>query len=172
VLLDDQDRRRWDHLLIGRGLAALDRAAALGGPAGPYVLQASIAACHARARRAQDTDWPRIAALYDVLAELAPSPVVEVNRALAHGRAHGPAAGLSVLDEVDPAQLGGSHLLPAVRGDLLARMGRSAEAASAFDEAARRTRNESERALLRGRASAVGGSGGPAADEYLAGERS
>jgi len=152
VLLDDQDRRLWDHLLIRRGLAALRRAEALGGPVGPYVLQAAIAACHARARRAEDTAWPRIAVLYDVLASLTPSPVVEVNRAVAHGRAFGPARGLAVLDRLDGDALGASHLLPSVRGDLLARMGRSGEAATAFREAATRTHNASERGLLLRRA--------------------
>jgi RNA polymerase sigma factor (sigma-70 family) len=155
VLLDVQDRRLWDRLLIRRGFAALDRAAALDAPAGPYVLQAAIAACHARARRAEDTDWPRIAALYDVLATLSPSPVVEVNRAVAHGRALGPAAGLAVLDRIDPGALGPSHLLPSVRGDLLARMGVAGEAAAAFREAAARTQNDSERALLLRRAAEV-----------------
>jgi predicted RNA polymerase sigma factor len=152
VLLDDQDRRLWDRLLIRRGLAALDRAAALDVPVGPYVLQAAIAACHATAARAEDTDWPRIAALYDVLATLTPSPVVEVNRAVAHGRAFGPADGLAVLDRVDGAALGASHLLLSVRGDLLARTGRADEAAAAFREAAARTHNGSERGLLLRRA--------------------
>jgi predicted RNA polymerase sigma factor len=155
VLLDDQDRRLWDQLLIRRGLAALRRAEALGVPVGPYVLQAAIAACHARARRAEDTDWPRIAALYDVLATLTPSPVVEVNRAVAHGRAFGPVAGLAVLDQLDSSALGASHLLPSVRGDLLARMGRAGEAAGAFREAAARTGNASERGLLLRRAAAL-----------------
>ena len=155
VLLEAQDRRLWDHLLIAGGLAALDRATAAAGPSGPYVLQAAIAACHARARRPQDTDWRRIAALYDVLATITPSAVVEVNRSVAHGRAHGPAAGLEVLDRVDGAALGGSHLLPSVRGDLLARMGRGAEAAAAFRDAAARTSNGSERALLLRRAADV-----------------
>ena len=152
VLLEDQDRGRWDQLLIRRGFAALDRAEALGKPVGPYVLQAALAACHARARRPEDTDWTRIAELYDVLAQLTPSPVVEVNRAVAHGRAHGPEAGLVVLDAVEADALGGSHLMPAVRGDLLARAGRRAEAAAAFLEAAELTRNEGEKAVLLGRA--------------------
>jgi RNA polymerase sigma factor (sigma-70 family) len=152
VLLDAQDRRLWDQLLIRRGFAALDRAARLGQPVGPYVLQASIAACHAGARRTDDTDWLRIAALYDALATLSPSPVVEVNRAVAHGRAHTPSAGLAVLERVDADALGASHLLPSVRGDLLARMGRGDEAAAAFRDAAARTRNLSERALLLRRA--------------------
>jgi RNA polymerase sigma factor (sigma-70 family) len=152
VLLEDQDRRQWDQLLVRRGLAALDRAAALGKPVGPYVLQAALAACHARARRPEDTDWARIAGLYDVLAGLTPSPVVEVNRAVAHGRAFGADAGLAVLDGLGEAALPESHLLLSVRGDLLARAGRPAEAASAFRAAADRTRNESERSLLLARA--------------------
>jgi RNA polymerase sigma factor (sigma-70 family) len=152
VLLDDQDRRLWDQLLIRRGFAALGRAESLGKPVGPYVLQAAIAACHARARRPEDTDWVRIAGLYDVLARVTPSPVVEVNRAVAHGRAFGPAAGLSVLDALDPDALSGSHLLPSVRGDLLARDGREREAAACFREAASTTRNDRERTLLLGRA--------------------
>jgi RNA polymerase sigma factor (sigma-70 family) len=152
VLLEDQDRRQWDQLLVRRGLAALDRAAALGKPVGPYVLQAALAACHARARRPEDTDWARIAGLYDVLANLTPSPVVEVNRAVAHGRAFGADAGLAVLDGLGEAALPESHLLLSVRGDLLARAGRPAEAASAFRAAADRTRNESERSLLLARA--------------------
>jgi RNA polymerase sigma factor (sigma-70 family) len=149
VLLEDQDRRLWDQLLIRRGLAALDRAGTL---SGPYVLQAAIAACHARARRAGDTDWVAIAGLYDALGRLTPSPVVEVNRAVAHGRAFGSAAGLAVLDAVDEQALAGSHLLPTVRGDLLARAGRGSEAAAAFRQAAGLTRNESERSVLLGRA--------------------
>ncbi|MGZ4459623.1 MAG: RNA polymerase sigma factor, partial [Nocardioidaceae bacterium] len=152
VLLEAQDRSRWDHLLIRRGFAALERAEGLGKPVGPYVVQAAIAACHARARRAEDTDWARIAGLYDVLGRLTPSPVVEVNRAVAHGRAFGPDAGLAVLDDLEAGALGGSHLLPAVRGDLLARGGRRAEAAAAFREAAGLTRNQSERTVLLGRA--------------------
>jgi RNA polymerase sigma factor (sigma-70 family) len=155
VLLEAQDRTTWDRLLVRRGLAALDQAEALGGPVGPYVLQAAIAACHARARRAEDTDWVRIAELYDVLARLTGNPVVEVNRAVAHGRAHGPEAGLAVLDAVDVEALGPSHLLPSVRGDLLARAGRGVEAVAAFREAAGRTRNESERAMLLGRADEI-----------------
>jgi predicted RNA polymerase sigma factor len=152
VLLDDQDRRLWDQLLVRRGLAALDRAAALDVPVGPYTLQAAIAACHARAGRPQDTDWPRIAALYDVLATATPSPVVEVNRAVAHGRAFGAAAGLAVLERVDGDALGAWHLLLSVRGDLLARTGRTGEAAAAFEQAAARTGNASERGLLLRRA--------------------
>jgi RNA polymerase sigma factor (sigma-70 family) len=157
VLLEAQDRSRWDRLLVRRGLAALDRAYALDRPVGPYVLQAALAACHARARRAEDTDWARIARLYDLLATVAPGPVVEVNRAVAHGRAFGAEAGLAVLDAVDEASVSESHLLLSVRADLLARAGRSREAAGAFREAAGRTRNESERTLLLQRAEAVDG---------------
>jgi RNA polymerase sigma factor (sigma-70 family) len=157
VLLEAQDRSRWDQLLVRRGLAALDRAYALDRPVGPYVLQAALAACHARARRAEDTDWARIARLYDLLTTVAPGPVVEVNRAVAHGRAFGADAGLAVLDAVDDASVSESHLLLSVRADLLARAGRSREAAGAFREAAGRTRNESERTLLLQRAEAVDG---------------
>ena len=155
VLLEAQDRTRWDRLMIRRGLAALQRAeelAARGTPVGKYFLQASIAAQHARAQRAEDTDWRRIAALYDVLAEAAPGPVVEVNRAVAHGRAHGPDAGLAVLDAVDADALGDSPLVPSVRGDLLERAGLHAQAAEAFSDAAGRTKNEGERAVLQRRA--------------------
>lgn len=155
VLLEAQDRSLWDELMIRRGLAALraaTRLAATGAPVGRYFLQASIAAEHATASRAVDTDWDRIAALYDVLAQAAPGAVVEVNRAVAHGRAHGAAAGLAVLDAVDASRLGSSPLLPSVRGDLLERDGRHADAASAFDEAAALTRNEGERRVLRRRA--------------------
>ena len=155
VLLEAQDRSLWDELMIRRGLAALraaSRLAAAGAPVGRYFLQASIAAEHATASRAEDTDWGRIAALYDVLAQAAPGAVVEVNRAVAHGRAHGAAAGLAVLDAVDPSRLGDSPLLPSVRGDLLERAGRHADAASAFDEGAALTRNEGERRVLRQRA--------------------
>lgn len=155
ILLEAQDRTRWDALMIRRGTAALQRAellAARGTPVGKYFLQASIAAQHARARHAEDTDWRRIAALYDVLAYSAPGPVVEVNRAVAHGRALGPAAGLAVLDAVDAGALGDSALLPGVRGDLLERAGLHAQASDAFTEAGARTRNESERELLHRRA--------------------
>jgi predicted RNA polymerase sigma factor len=154
VLLEAHDRARWDQLLIRRGLAALQRAEALaarGKPVGRYYLQAAIASQHARATRAEDTDWRRIAALYDVLARAAPGPVVEVNRAVAHGRAFGPDAGLAVLDAVDPSALGDSPQVPSVRGDLLERAGSYAGAAEAFTEALERTRNEGERAVLRRR---------------------
>lgn len=155
VLLLDQDRSRWDQLLIRRGLAALERAEALGGGLGPYGCQAAIAACHARARTPEDTDWRRIAALYGLLAELAPSPVVELNRAVALAMAFGPATGLELVDELtgEPA-LRGYHLLPSVRGDLLAKLGRFAEARAEFDRAASLTHNGRERTLLRERADA------------------
>jgi len=157
VLLLDQDRRRWDQLLIRRGLAALDRAQALGGSAGPYALQAAIAACHARARTAEETDWTLIAALYEALARLAPSPVVELNRAVALGMAYGPAAGLELVDALDEEQsLAGYHLLPSVRGDLLVKLGRLAEARTEFERAASLTRNARERKLLLDRAAACG----------------
>jgi RNA polymerase sigma factor (sigma-70 family) len=155
VLLEAQDRTRWNGLLIRRGRAALqqaERLASRGTPVGKYFLQASIAAQHARAERAEDTDWRRIAALYDILAGAAPGPVVEVNRAVAHGRAFGPGSGLAVLEELDAGALGDSPLVPSVRGDLLERAGLHRQASEAFDEAAARTRNESERAVLRGRA--------------------
>jgi len=155
VLLEAHDRSRWDHLLIRRGLAALQKAellAARGRPVGRYYLQAAIAAQHARAASAEDTDWRRIAALYDVLAQAAPGPVVEVNRAVAHGRAFGPGAGLAVLEPIAPAALGDSPHLPGVRGDLLERAGRHAEAAEAFAEAAARARNAVERGVLQRRA--------------------
>jgi RNA polymerase sigma factor (sigma-70 family) len=153
VLLDDQDRSRWDELLVRRGLASLDRAMTLGRPVGSYTVQAQIAACHARARSAEDTDWRAIAGWYDVLAGAGDNPVVEVNRAVAHGRAFGPDAGLAVLDAVaGHPSLAGSHLLPSVRGDLLARAGRHADAAASFTEAAGRTANQSERTLLLTRA--------------------
>src|SRR6267143_332418 len=149
ILLLDQDRGRWDHLLIRRGLAALERAAALGGAYGPYTLQAAIAACHARARAAEETDWTRIVALYDALAQLMPSPIVELNRAVALGMAFGPAAGLEVVDSLttDPA-LAAYHLLPSVRGDLLAKLGRFEEARTELARAAALTQNVRERELL------------------------
>ncbi len=154
VLLLEQNRALWDQMLIRRGLAALERAESLVG-AGPYVLQAAIAACHARARRADDTDWRRIAALYDMLAELTPSPVVELNRAVAHSMAFGAAWGLAILDAIldDPA-LRNYHLLPSVRGDFLEKLGRLAEARAEFERAAELTRNERERVLLLDRAAA------------------
>lgn len=153
VLLLDQDRSRWDRLLIRRGLAALERATALGGALGPYTLQAAIAACHARAATAEETDWPRIVALYDALARTAPSPVVELNRAVAVAMAFGPEAGLEIADAlVDEPAFASYHLLPAVRGDLLSRLGRSEEARVEFERAAELTRNARERDLMRARA--------------------
>jgi RNA polymerase sigma factor (sigma-70 family) len=158
ILLLDQDRARWDQLLIRRGLAALERAQELGGALGPYALQAAIAACHARARTAAETDWARIAALYDALAELTPSPVVELNRAVAIGMAFGPAAGLEIADAlVSDRSLASYHLLPSVRGDLLAKLGRFEEAGAEFRRAASLTRNERERTLLLKRAAACAG---------------
>jgi predicted RNA polymerase sigma factor len=156
ILLLDQDRARWDQLLIRRGLAALERAETLGGALGPYALQAAIAACHARARTASDTDWPRIVALYDALAQLTPSPVVELNRAVAVGIAFGPAAGLELIDALaSEPSLRTYHLLPSVRADLLAKVGRYDEAAAEFKRAAALTRNARERALLLERAAAA-----------------
>ena len=153
ILLLDQDRGRWDHLLIRRGLAALERAEAPGGGYGPYALQAAIAACHARARTPEETDWTRIVALYDALSQLLHSPVVELNRAVALGMAFGPAAGLEVVDTLtaEPS-LERYHLLPAVRGDLLHKLGRYAEARTEFERAASLTRNARERTLLLERA--------------------
>ncbi len=149
VLLLDQDRARWDHLLIHRGLAALARAEDLGGGDGPYALQAAIAACHARARTADETDWHRIAELYSILGERMPSPVVELNRAVALSMALGPAAGLELVDALREERLLESyHLLPSVRGDLLAKLGRSEEASLEFERAALLTRNARERKLL------------------------
>ncbi|HZH19956.1 MAG TPA: RNA polymerase sigma factor [Geodermatophilus sp.] len=160
VLLLDQDRARWDHVLVGRGLAALRRAEQAGAGLGPYGLQAAIAACHARARTAEETDWVRIAALYEALAELSPSPVVELNRAVAVSRAYGPAAGLEIVDAlVGVPALRGYHLLPAARGDLLLQLGRTAEARAEFDRAAGLTRNERERTLLLDRAAGCAGPG-------------
>jgi predicted RNA polymerase sigma factor len=153
ILLLDQDRARWDWILVGRGLAALERAEALGGALGPYALQAAVAACHARARRADQTDWARIASLYDELAELTQSPVVELNRAVAVAMAFGPAQGLAVVDRLTAeGSLAGYHLLPTVRGDLLAKLGRSGEARAEFERAAELTGNERERGLLLERA--------------------
>ncbi|PYP33592.1 MAG: RNA polymerase subunit sigma-24 [Gemmatimonadetes bacterium] len=153
ILLLDQDRARWDQLLVRRGLAALDRAAAPGGAYGPYTLQAAIAACHARALTPDETDWTRITALYDALAQLAPSPIVELNRAVAYGMAFGPSPGLEIVDALtsEPA-LKDYHLLPAVRGDLLKKLGRFAEARAEFERAASLTHNARERALLLARA--------------------
>jgi RNA polymerase sigma factor (sigma-70 family) len=157
VLLLDQDRRRWDRLLIRRGFAALERARELGGEGGPYALQAAIAACHARALTPEETDWERIADLYGRLAERDPSPVVELNRAVAVGMARGPAAGLAHLDRsIGDRSLRGSHLVPSVRGDLLAKLGRLDEARREFERAASLTRNERERALLLDRAASTG----------------
>ncbi len=160
VLLLDQDRSRWDPLLVRRGLAALDRAEQLaraGRPWGPYALQGAIAACHARARRAEDTDWQHIVALYDALLQVAPSPVVALNRAVAVGMADGPAAALALVDALgaDPA-LRDYHWLPSVRGDLLAKLGRNGEACAQFELAATLTRNAQEQALLRARAADCG----------------
>jgi predicted RNA polymerase sigma factor len=156
VLLLDQDRSRWDWMLIRRGLTALARAESLTGALGPYALQAGIAACHARARTADQTDWPRIAALYDALSQVAPSPVVELNRAVAMAMAFGPAMGLEIVEDLrgEPA-LEGYHLLPAVRGDLLSRLGRLAEASAEFERAAALTRNTREREVLLERAAAT-----------------
>ncbi len=153
ILLLDQDRTRWDRLLINRGLAALDRAQALGQPAGPYLLQAAIAACHARARTAEETDWARIAALYTALSQVTPSPVVELNRAVAVGMAYGPAPALELVDALgsEPA-LKNYHLLPSVRGDLLVKLQRHDEARAEFEHAASLTRNSRERDLLLERA--------------------
>ncbi len=155
VLLEAQDRSRWDATMIRRGMTSLqqaERRASSGEPVGTYFLQASIASQHARAERAEDTNWRRIAALYDVLAEAAPGPVVEVNRAVAHGRAFGPSAGLAVLAQLDAPALGDFPLLASVRGDLLERAGLHEQASEAFTEAAARTRNEGERAVLQRRA--------------------
>jgi RNA polymerase sigma factor (sigma-70 family) len=153
VLLLDQDRSRWDRLLIGRGLAALKRAEDISGSLGPYALQAAIAACHARALRPGDTDWPRIVALYDALAELTPSPVIELNRAVAISMAEGPAAGLDIVESLrDEPALKGYHLLAAVRADLLFKLGRLDEARSDFERAAFMTQNVRERKLLLDRA--------------------
>jgi RNA polymerase sigma factor (sigma-70 family) len=155
ILLLDQDRARWDYILVRRGLAALDRAERLGAQRGPYALQGAIAACHARARIAADTDWARIAALYDELGQLTPSPVVELNRAVAVAMAFGPAAGLEIVDTLtDEPSLKGYHLLPAVRGDFLRKLNRFDEARLELERAASLTRNERERKLLLERAQA------------------
>jgi len=155
ILLLDQDRARWDRLLIHRGLHALDRAHLIGRLPGSYTLQAAIAACHARAATPEDTNWPQIVQLYGELARLEPSPIVDLNRAVAVAMAFGPAAGLHLVDQLagEPS-LAQYHLLPSVRGDLLARLGRHAEARAEFERAAALTRNERERALLTGRAAA------------------
>jgi RNA polymerase sigma factor (sigma-70 family) len=153
ILLLDQNRSKWDRLLIGRGLAALDRAERLGGSRGRYALQGAIAACHARAATAEATDWARIASIYAELARLNPSPVIELNRAVAVSMADGPQAGLDIIEAIaDEPSLENYHLLPAVRGDLLAKLGRHAEAKAEFEQAAAMTRNERERELLAGRA--------------------
>ncbi|MGO4407255.1 RNA polymerase sigma factor [Bosea sp. RAF48] len=157
ILLLNQNRARWDRLLIGRGLAALERAERLAGTLpGPYLLQAALAACHARARTAEETDWQRIAALYAVLGRVMPSPIVELNRAVAVGMAEGPAAGLELVEALatEPS-LKRYHLLPSVRGDLLSKLGRLAEAAAAFEQAVALTRNVKERALMEERAAAA-----------------
>jgi RNA polymerase sigma factor (sigma-70 family) len=158
ILLLEQNRAQWDQLLISRGLAALDHAEKLGGALGPYALQAAIAACHARARTADATDWNRIATLYGILARVTPSPIVELNRAVAVAMAAGPAAGLVLADALitEPA-LAHYHLLPAVRGDLLLKLGRTDEARAAFEHAAALAQNTRERELMLGRAGACGG---------------
>ena len=162
VLLLDQDRSRWDQLLVHRGLAALARAEALKQPLGPYALQAAIAGCHARARTAAETDWNRIVALYDALVEVTQSPVVELNRAVAVSMAFGPAAGLELVDALlnEPA-LESYHLLPSVRGDLLVKLGRQSEARKEFERAARLTQNARERELLLARAAGCIKESGP-----------
>lgn len=156
VLLLEQDRARWDQVLIDRGLATLERATALGGALGPYALQAAIAACHARARQAEETDWQRIARLYDALIRVTPSPVVELNRGVAHAYAFGPEAGLAIVDRlVEEPPLETYHLLPSVRGDLLQKLGRTEEARAEFERAASLTKNGRERQLLLERAAAL-----------------
>jgi RNA polymerase sigma factor (sigma-70 family) len=162
ILLVDQDRGRWDRVLIGRGLGALERAEKLGGTPGNYTLQAAIAACHARAPSLAETDWARIVSLYDILAERAPSPIVDLNRAVAVGMASGPAAGLEAVDALAThPSMRGYHLLPSVRGDLLQRLGRLDEARREFARAADLTRNSRERTLLLARAEAAWGPRGP-----------
>lgn len=164
VPLFEQNRARWDQLLIRRGLAALERAETLGGALGPYTLQAAITACHARARTPEETDWERIAAIYDGLAQLTQSPIVELNRAVAIGMAFGPEAGLEIVDELtSEPSLKAYHLLPSVRGDLLVKLGRDDEARAEFERAAALTRNERERELLLKRAAACGARIGDAA---------
>ncbi|HXS80298.1 MAG TPA: DUF6596 domain-containing protein, partial [Gammaproteobacteria bacterium] len=163
VLLLEQDRSRWDRLLIRRGLQALERAERLGGALGPYALQAAIAACHARAATAEATDWPRIVALYDALAALVPSPVVQLNRAVAVSMAFGPSEALAIVDAlVASGELESYHLLSAVRGDLLVKLGRVGEARAEFERAASLTRNERERRLMQARADACGALVAPA----------
>ncbi len=162
ILLLDQNRGLWNQLQIRRGLAALERAEALGGALGPYALQGAIAACHARARTGDETDWERLAALYEALAQLAPTPVVELNRAVALSMAFGPATGLELIDQLtDEPSLQGYHLLPSVRGDLLAKLGRTAEARREFERAASLTRNARERTLLLARAAQCAAGGDP-----------
>jgi RNA polymerase sigma factor (sigma-70 family) len=157
IPLPEQNRARWDQLLIRRGLAALERAEALGGTNGPYVLQAALAACHARARKADDTDWSRIAALYDTLRDVMPSPVVDLNRAVAHSMAFGPEAGLTLLSEIEQAAVLRNYApLPAAKGDFLFRAGRLPEARVEFERAAHLTRNVREKAFLLERAEACG----------------
>jgi RNA polymerase sigma factor (sigma-70 family) len=159
ILLLDQDRGRWDQLLIHRGLAGLEHAQKLGGALGPYTLQAAIAACHARARTAEETDWSRIVALYEALAQLAPSPIVELNRAVAVAMAFGPSAGLKIVDGLtSEPSLKAYHLLPSVRGDLLRKLGRFGEARAEFERAAALTRNARERELMLDRARTCAGS--------------
>ncbi|WP_239468037.1 RNA polymerase sigma factor [Microvirga arvi] len=154
IPLTEQNRALWDRFLIRRGLAALERAESLGGAAGPYALQAALAACHARALRAEETDWPRLASLYDILRSVTPSPVVDLNRAVAHSMAFGPEAGLVLVDEIDPAALPHYAPLPAAKGDFLFRAGRLSEARNHFELAAELSRNAREKAFLLGRAAA------------------
>ena len=162
ILLLEQNRASWDHLLIRRGLAALERAEKLGGARGAYALQAAIAACHARAVTPEDTDWARIVGLYEALAQVTPSPIVELNRAVAVAMASGPAAGLEIVDGLaSEPTLQNYHLLPSVRGDLLWKLGRNDEARAEFDRAAALTRNARERELLLGRAAACAGGAPP-----------
>jgi predicted RNA polymerase sigma factor len=152
-LLLDQDRRKWDRLLINRGIKSLQRAEQLEGERGPYTLQAAIAACHATTFHAEDTDWPRLVALYNDLAVVAPSPIVELNRAVALAMAYGPNVGLELIEQLGAAHvLDGYHLFHSVRGDLLAKLGQHRDAAVEFDLAATLTQNEQERQLLQGRA--------------------